>query len=469
MEKQYQSSKKEIKFSGGDELTDFKKIVHEFMMKNELINGYGGYEVKFAGTKNSGLSFGGNQMDMSERAEARKIFVDILKNATDSQGEKIISSLNLPKILGPHNKKILDKNKTPKEVFGENLDRVNAALKSEYGIKSINKSYLENINTDIAHIEKAIDLMANNPAAQAFYSTDFGKAFLFDYHNQYNLSLDGVFMKKYIDGTLNHTPKNIYGTETFITAPTNHYDLTDHINYLHSTKAFAENAKMVDGRLAKSLATLYAYELTPQMLDLFDPHLNAYESNLVFDELGNVTWKNPLDSTLDYYEPLFDAEIPSFDVWANLPSTQAPLLMDTFFVAPTYSLYDFYQESVPFDVYMTPTFDIDYCSIYSPAPSWVVDTYTSPVNIVDNYTNNDFYSYYGNNSGLFWNFSAQPDGLENTLTAKSKPKFLSAILKNGAMPCGAHPIVSEVDDYFEPIRFEELGQPLFKPELYALA
>lgn len=60
------------RFTGGDYLTGFDKIVHDLMMRNELINGYHAYEVRFAKKGNSGLSFGGNQMDLSTRAIARK-------------------------------------------------------------------------------------------------------------------------------------------------------------------------------------------------------------------------------------------------------------------------------------------------------------------------------------------------------------------------------------------------------------
>ena len=58
-------SKNNTKFTGGDTLTGIYQLYHQSMMKNELYNGYGAYQLSYAGGK-SGLSFGGNQMDMSE-------------------------------------------------------------------------------------------------------------------------------------------------------------------------------------------------------------------------------------------------------------------------------------------------------------------------------------------------------------------------------------------------------------------
>ena len=69
------------RFTGGDDFTGFNKIVHDIMMTNELYNGYGGYRVSYADTgdpeNKSGLSFGGNQMDMSKNSVGRELFINM--------------------------------------------------------------------------------------------------------------------------------------------------------------------------------------------------------------------------------------------------------------------------------------------------------------------------------------------------------------------------------------------------------
>jgi len=62
-------SNEKYKFTGGNDLTGLGKLYHEIMMKNELRDGFGAYELSYAKGK-SGLSFGGNQMDMSEDQSA---------------------------------------------------------------------------------------------------------------------------------------------------------------------------------------------------------------------------------------------------------------------------------------------------------------------------------------------------------------------------------------------------------------
>lgn len=53
------------RFTGGDDLQDRYLLYHKAMMKNELYDGRGAYQLSFAGGQ-SGFSFGGNQMDMSQ-------------------------------------------------------------------------------------------------------------------------------------------------------------------------------------------------------------------------------------------------------------------------------------------------------------------------------------------------------------------------------------------------------------------
>jgi uncharacterized protein YwlG (UPF0340 family) len=77
--------KNNLQFTAGNNLTGIFKLYHEAMMQNELRNGLGAYELSFAGGE-SGFSFGGNQIDLSQNMDFAKNIVEILKNATDNKG-----------------------------------------------------------------------------------------------------------------------------------------------------------------------------------------------------------------------------------------------------------------------------------------------------------------------------------------------------------------------------------------------
>jgi hypothetical protein len=230
------------------------------MMCNELMGGYGAYKVSFAGGE-SGLSFGGNQMDMYNNPDHAKIFSDILKNATNSDGKKIFEDHEIKLICGKDNLLLQKRAETPKKTFGENLDRVNAALSSEYGIKAINAAYVHSIQHHKIHVEAVIGLMIN-PAAKAFYGTDFGKALLFDYHNQYDLDPEGQLMFNYIDGIFNGKTRIDVATKEQITASTDRYAFSDHQRFMRSTLQWAKNSALIESRLNKSLQLLKQYGLS---------------------------------------------------------------------------------------------------------------------------------------------------------------------------------------------------------------
>lgn len=248
------------RFTGGDHLIGFEKLIHHLMTCNELTNGRKAYTVIFAGGE-SGLSFGGNQMDMSKNPKSATLFADILKNATDSQGTLIFQENEVLAITGgKDNPHLREKGKTPESVFGKNLDRVKAALASPCGMSMINEAYPKAIKKGIARAEKATKQM-KNPAAKAFYSTDFGKAFLFEYNNQFGLELKGTFMLNYIDGDDNKTAKIDFTTDKDITAPTKIYTFKDHQRYIQSTEQWYKYPEMMNTRLEHSVEILNQYGL----------------------------------------------------------------------------------------------------------------------------------------------------------------------------------------------------------------
>ena len=245
------------KFTGGDGLTGLYKLYHEIMMKNELYGGYGAYRLSYAEGE-SGFSFGGNQMDLSRHPRKAEILVDILNQAKDEQGTPIFSQLEVELISGNQNENLTIKKRTLENAFGDNLIRINSALSSEYGRNKIDAAYLPEMKMRADYIQKAIESI-NNPAAKKFYDTIVGKAFLFDYHNQFNLSLDGKLMKDYIDGD---------GARNFTTrkkdiAPRDYYSMEDHIRYIHGTQQYHYTPESCKGRISKILAALEEFQGVP--------------------------------------------------------------------------------------------------------------------------------------------------------------------------------------------------------------
>lgn len=85
-----------MRFTGGDNLTGFKKLVNDAFMNNELRNGEGAYEISYAKSGRNGYSFGPVQWDLLKNHDigynltARQLFTDILGNAKNSNGNVII-------------------------------------------------------------------------------------------------------------------------------------------------------------------------------------------------------------------------------------------------------------------------------------------------------------------------------------------------------------------------------------------
>ena len=86
------------RFTGGDGLTGFSKLVHNVMMVNELKGGTGAYQLSHAKAGRSGYSFGGNQMDLLQEGNAhvRELLKDILahQNVPESTVTEVMDSVS---------------------------------------------------------------------------------------------------------------------------------------------------------------------------------------------------------------------------------------------------------------------------------------------------------------------------------------------------------------------------------------
>ena len=175
---------------------------------------------------------------MSKRRDTARDFVDILKNATDKNGDSIFTLDEVDRLCGEHEKNIRVAHKTPKQILGKDLDRVNAALSSTYGIRKINALYLADLSQDMAEIEAFINKIMN-PAARLFYMSDYGKAYLFDYKNKFGLNTDikeGKFLHDYLNGRMNGRKREDYSTHEKYNAPIDHYGVEDHLKFIRGTK-----------------------------------------------------------------------------------------------------------------------------------------------------------------------------------------------------------------------------------------
>ena len=185
------------KFTGGDNLIGIKAKLHEVLMQTELNNGKGAYEVNFAGG-NSGISFGGNQMDLAHGNEKyEELFTKILENATDINGNRILSSKDNEEVFAK-NHKVFSSGLTPEKVFGNHLSKVNEALNSDYGRSKINEIYVTELDVILKHVDDRIKEI-NYLNRAVIENSDEWRVRLADYHNQFRFDKGGKLVK-YLSG-----------------------------------------------------------------------------------------------------------------------------------------------------------------------------------------------------------------------------------------------------------------------------
>lgn len=290
-------------------------------MLNELKGGYGAYRISYAGAKDpkkneSGLSYGPNQRDMSKRPQAAVDFVDILKKAKDKSGNLIFTTEEVDRLCGEQEKNIRVSHKTPRQIFGKDLARVNAALSSAYGIRKINELYVADLHQDMTEIEAFINKIMN-PAAKLFYMSDYGKAYLFDYKNKFGLNTDqkeGKFLHDYLNGRMNGREREDYSTHEKYTAPIDHYGLKDHLKFIRGTKEWAINTEDMVRRLDnidKILVSKYQLSDAKRYCTLEVFKYSAYDLESDNDDYWN-------DAIFDDFN---SDETFSFAIYEDIPET----------------------------------------------------------------------------------------------------------------------------------------------------
>ncbi|PKN20071.1 MAG: hypothetical protein CVU71_06860, partial [Deltaproteobacteria bacterium HGW-Deltaproteobacteria-6] len=183
-----------IRFTGGDNLTGLKKLLNDMYMANELKNGYGAYEISHAQKGNSGYSFGPVQWDLKKNDAGRDIFIDILANATDVNGNKIISTSIVETISG----KIVKSGIEGKLTLDER-NVIDQALSSTYGINKINNAYSAALNEKIERIDAVIAAVDPPQYKKFIQNNDIVKLFIADVAVQFGTEVNNCLVT-YLDG-----------------------------------------------------------------------------------------------------------------------------------------------------------------------------------------------------------------------------------------------------------------------------
>ncbi|MGH8614863.1 MAG: hypothetical protein ACREYF_23255, partial [Gammaproteobacteria bacterium] len=197
-----------MKFTGGDNLTGFKKLINDIFMRNELYNGDGGYEVSHARAGKSGYSFGPVQWDPStghiikkgnttaEDLTAKSVLLGILSNAKDSVGNAIVTNpVTLANNASTEGSTLSD----------SEIATINAALSSDYGVQAINDAYLIELDTKVARIDALVAELrgvGREQAADFIEHNQTMQLLLIDYDNQLVISGIDVNGHEATDGKL---------------------------------------------------------------------------------------------------------------------------------------------------------------------------------------------------------------------------------------------------------------------------
>jgi hypothetical protein len=181
-----------MKFEIGENFDGIYRGYHHAMMHNELRNGEGAYELSWAGDNRSGPSFGGNQMDIAYNKYGRSVFLDIVRNAQNNDGNSILSTSEVSQIEQTVSKKRNIVGRPVNEVFGDTTSRkIDEALRSVYGKQMIHKAYVNEMLSRAFYVDSFINSLQEGPGKN-FAKTDIGKICIFDYNNQYGIQVNGA-------------------------------------------------------------------------------------------------------------------------------------------------------------------------------------------------------------------------------------------------------------------------------------
>ena len=253
----------DILFTGGVGLTGFEEMVYYVDMKNELVDGKRGYVLSYAKGK-SGLSYGGNQMDLAnDKIDALPRFRDIIVNARDENNQPFFTDKEIGTIM------TLATTHGNAHVLDLYQPRINKALSSDYGRQQIDLAYKETLANRIQKIDGVI---AGLPSQyQKGARSEETRLLLIDYDNQYHLTTKDSSKDAKMYHLL-HGKQVVFNEKLHpvtLQMPSDHFDIEILKEALHSTKEnFEKKGAVMQKRYPPIQETLKAHHsLLPNALD----------------------------------------------------------------------------------------------------------------------------------------------------------------------------------------------------------
>jgi hypothetical protein len=225
-------------FSGGDGLVpgSMEHRAYEIMMKSELRNGKGAYEIGNAGAAASGPSFGPFQYDVGANQDGRHLLDSIATNAKDAQGHRIISDQELESIKNHLYKPFNTFTEADRTVYTQMKPKLDAALSSDAGVRAIDADFVPGIQKKVTAMNAVVDGMTTEPNKTFVQHSDVAKLILIDTKNQYGKAVnDGL--KEFVDRTKDDPAMNMSGRSAGATIKVDgEFGLDDMIRYKLETQ-----------------------------------------------------------------------------------------------------------------------------------------------------------------------------------------------------------------------------------------
>ena len=225
-------------FSGGNGLVpgSMEHRAYEIMMKSELRNGRGAYEIGNAGAAASGPSFGPFQYDVGANQDGRHLLESIAANATDFQGHRIISDQELESIKSHLYKPFNTFTEADRSVYTQMKPKLDAALSSDAGVRAIDADFVPAIQKKVASMNAVVDGMTTEPNKTFVQHSDVTKLILIDTKNQYGKAVNNG-LKSFVDRTKDDPAMNMPGRSGGTTIKVDgEFGLDDMIRYKLETQ-----------------------------------------------------------------------------------------------------------------------------------------------------------------------------------------------------------------------------------------
>lgn len=182
-------------FSGGDTLAPgtMEYYTHRAMMRNELSNGVGAYQMSNAQLGSSGPSFGPFQYDVGANQHGRDLLESIAGSALRADGSRIIGDQDLAAVTSHLYKPFQDFSAEDSSVYQRMKPALDEALSSPAGIQAINTDYLPKVQAKVADVNAVVDGIGNDANRAFLQGSPLAKLILIDTANQYGQAVnDGL-------------------------------------------------------------------------------------------------------------------------------------------------------------------------------------------------------------------------------------------------------------------------------------